>query len=198
MKRAQKQRAPESTTWCWLRSQWSSGKEVEHWSVGDCLEDALLEFPTDKWTATWVMWEEVLNFVGSLVSLDGNVSCAAAQRTAHWRRLKILQAAVWQSFWCSSSTSLKDQRRGCDLECSIGGDVGISTTTAGNGGRPVVGLLHRPGNGWIVKSNTSLISGNLKTVFSMQGHGTRMNYKEPCARALRGRKLAQWRWIHAQ
>ena len=76
-----------------------------------------------------VLWEEVLEFVGSKVCLDGNPRYAIAHRTAQantclakrrpvlrssWLprmlRLNIVKAAMWQAFLWSSSvwTSVKE------------------------------------------------------------------------------------------
>ena len=78
-----------------------------------------------------VLWEEVLEFVGSKVCLDGNVRHAIAHRTAqankcltNWRpvlrsswlprllRLNVEKTTMWQAFFWSASvwTTIKTQR----------------------------------------------------------------------------------------
>ena len=78
-----------------------------------------------------VVWEEVLEFVGSMVCLDGNARHAIAHRTAQankcrakWKlvlnspwlprllRLNIVKTTMWQAFLWSSSvwTTVKAQR----------------------------------------------------------------------------------------
>ena len=78
-----------------------------------------------------VLWEEVLEFVGSKVCLDGNARHAIAHRSAHankclakWRpvrksswlprllRLNIVKTTMWQAFFWSSSvwTTVNAQR----------------------------------------------------------------------------------------
>ena len=78
-----------------------------------------------------VVWEEVLEFVGSMVCLDGNARHAIAHRTAQankcrakWKlvlnspwlprllRLNIVKTTMWQTFLWSSSvwTTVKTQR----------------------------------------------------------------------------------------
>ena len=78
-----------------------------------------------------VVWEEVLEFVGSKVCLDGNARHAIAHRTAQankclakWKlvlnsswvprllRLNIVKTTMWQAFLWSSSvwTTVKAQR----------------------------------------------------------------------------------------
>ena len=89
-----------------------------------------------------VLWEEVLEFVGSKVCLDGNARHAIAHRTAQankcmtkWRpvlrstwlprmmRLNIAKTSMWQAFLWSSSVWDDIEivkRHSCKLECETG------------------------------------------------------------------------------
>ena len=108
-----------------------------------------------------VVWEEVLEFVGSMVCFDRNARHAIAHRTAQankcmakWRpvlssswlprllRLNIVKTTMWQAFFWSSSvwTTVKAQRdKNCELECEDGGERhGWNWTSGGDSGTELV------------------------------------------------------------
>ena len=110
-----------------------------------------------------VLWEEVLEFVGSKVCLDGNARHAIAHRSAQankcmakWRpvpssswlprlsRLNIVKTAMWQAFLWSSSvwTTVKAQRdKIANWSCEDSGELHRREKAAMDGIGPVVETL---------------------------------------------------------
>ena len=110
-----------------------------------------------------VVWEEVLEFVGSMVCLDGNARHAIAHRTAQankcrakWKlvlnspwlfrllRLNIVKTTMWQAF--PLELECLDDGQGtegqnCELERENGGECCWSEKTARNGAGTVVETL---------------------------------------------------------
>ena len=107
-----------------------------------------------------VLWQEVLEFVGSMVCLDGNARHAIAHSSAQankclakWRpvlksswlprmwRLNIVKTTMWQAFlWISSVwTAVKGQN--CKLKCEDGGECCWREEAAVDGAGPVVETL---------------------------------------------------------
>ena len=163
-----------------------------------------------------VVWEEVLEFVGSKVCLDGNARRAIAHRSAQankcmtkWRpvlsslwlprllRLNIVKTTMWQAFlWCSSVwTTVKTQRDKIASwsERMVANVIGVK--------RPPWmeldqwwRLWHRIGHRWIEKGNMNVWTAIRERMLSWAGHVARMDHKEICAKALRCRGLQWWRW----
>ena len=163
-----------------------------------------------------VVWEEVLEFVGSMVCLDGNARHAIAHRTAQankcrakWKlvlnspwlprllRLNIVKTTMWQAFLWSSSvwTTVKAQR---DKIASwsarmVANVVGVKRPPGMELGQ-WWRLWHRTGHRWIEKCNMNVLVAIRDRMLSWAGHVARMDYKEICAKALRCRGLQWWRW----
>ena len=163
-----------------------------------------------------VVWEEVLEFVGSMVCLDGNARHAIAHRTAQankcrakWKlvlnspwlprllRLNIIKTTMWQAFLWSSSvwTTVKAQR---DKIASwsarmVANVVGVKRPP-GMELDQWWRLWHRTGHRWIEKCNMNVLVAIRDRMLSWAGHVARMDYKEICAKALRCRGLQWWRW----
>ena len=154
-----------------------------------------------------VVWEEVLEFVGSKVWLDGNAKHAIAHRSApankcmaKWRpvlksswlsrllRLNIEKTTMWQAFlWRSSVwTTVKAQR---DKIASwsarmVANVVGVKKPPGMELGQ-WWRLWHRTGHRWIEKCNMNVLVAIRDRMLCWAGHVARMDYKEICAKALR-------------
>ena len=162
-----------------------------------------------------VVWEEVLEFVGSMVCLDGNARHAihrtaqANKCRAKWKlvlnspwlprlpRLNIVKTTMWQAFLWSSSvwTTVKAQR---DKIASwsarmVANVVGVKKPPGMELGQ-WWRLWHRTGHRWIEKCNMNVLMAIRDRMLSWAGHVARMDYKEICAKALRCRGLQWWRW----
>ena len=165
-----------------------------------------------------VVWEEVLEFVGSMVCLDGNARHAIAHRTAQankcrakWKlvlnspwlprllRLNILKTTMWQAFLWSSSvwTTVKAQRERDKIASwsarMVANVVGVKRPPGMELGQ-WWRLWHRTGHRWIEKCNMNVLVAIRDRMLSWAGHVARMDYKEICAKALRCRGLQWWRW----
>ena len=163
-----------------------------------------------------VLWEEVLEFVGSMVCLDGNARHAIAHRTAQankcrakWKfvlnspwlprllRLNIVKTTMWQAFFWSSSvwTTVKAQRDkiaswSARMVANVVGVKKPPEMELGQWWR----LWHRTGHRWIEKCNMNVLMAIRDRMLSWAGHVARMDYKEICAKAPRCRGLQWWRW----
>ena len=163
-----------------------------------------------------VSWEEVLEYVGSKVCLDGNARHAIAHRSAQadkclakWRpvlksswlprllRLNIVKTTIWQAFlWRSSVwTTVQAQR---DKIASW--SVRVVANVIGVKRPPWMELdqwwrlWHRTGHRRIEKGNMNVLTAIRERVNSWAGHVARMDHKEICAKTLRCRGLQWWRW----
>ena len=158
-----------------------------------------------------VVCEEVLEFVGSMVCLDGNARHAIAHRSAQankcrakWKlvlsspwlprllRLNIVKTTMWQAFRWSSSvwTTVKAQR---DKIASwsarmVANVVGVKRPPGMKLGQ-WWRLWHRTGHRWIEKCNMNVLVAIRDRMLSWAGHVARMDYKEICAKALKCRGL---------
>ena len=163
-----------------------------------------------------VLREVVLEFVGSMVCLDGNARHAIAHRSAKankcmtkWRpvlssswlprllSLNISKTTMWQAFLWSSSvwTTVKTQR---DKIASW--SASMVANVIGVKRPPWMELdqwwrlWHRTGHRWIEKGNMNVLMAIRERMLSWAGYVARMDHKEICAKALRCRGLQWWRW----
>ena len=148
-----------------------------------------------------VLWEEVLEFVGSKVCLDGNARHAIAHRSAQankclakWRpvlksswlprlmRLNIVKSTMWQAFLWSASvwTTIKAQR-----ETKIASwSARLVANVIGAQKPPWLEMdqwwrqWHRTGHRWIEKCNMNAVSAIRERALSWAGHVARMDYKK--------------------
>ena len=163
-----------------------------------------------------VVWEEVLEFVGSMVCLDRNARHAIAHRTAQatkcrakWKlvlsspwlsrlvRLNIVKTTMWQAFLWSSSvwTTIKSQR---DKIASwsarmVANVIGVKRppgTELGQWWR----LWHRTGHRWIEKCNMNVLVAIRDRMLSWAGHVATAGLQRHLWKALRCRGLQWWRW----
>ena len=163
-----------------------------------------------------VVWEEVLEFVGSMLCLDGNARHAIAHRTAEankcrakWKlvlnspwlprllRLNIVKTTMWQAFLWSSSvwTTVKAQRdKIASWSARMVAHVVVVKIPPGMELGQWWRLWHRTGHRWIEKCNMNVLVAIRDRMLSWAGHVARMDYKEICAKALRCRGLQWWRW----
>ena len=163
-----------------------------------------------------VLWEAVLEFVGSKVCLDGNARHAIAHTTAQankcrakWKlvlnspwlprllRLNIVKTTMWQAFLWSSSvwTTVKAQR---DKIASWSARMVAIVVGVKKPPKMELGqwwrLWHRTGHRWIEKCSMNVLVAIRDRMLSWAGHVARMDYTEICAKALRCRGLQWWRW----
>ena len=115
------------------------GAEKTHWTSHPKIMDTSIEVD-----GLAMLWEEVLEFVGSKVCLDGRVrnaiahrSAQANKRLANWRpvsssswlprklRLSIVNSSMWQAFLWSLkrvNEGERPKRQIFELECENGGE----------------------------------------------------------------------------
>ena len=162
-----------------------------------------------------VLREEVLEFVGSKVCLDGNASYSIAQDCSNQRVFgevetsseffmalkesapEHVKTTVWQAFLWSSSvwTTVTAQRDKIASWCArmVANVVGMKKP-------PLMEMdqwwrpWHRTGHRWIEKCNMNVLSAIRDRVLSCAGHVARIDYSQICAKALRCRGLQWWRW----
>ena len=160
-----------------------------------------------------VVWEEVLEFVGSMVCLDGNARHAIAHRTAQankcrakcklvlnspWLpklfRLNIIKTTMWQAFlWSSNDGQGTGDKIASWSARMVANVVGVKRPPGMELGQ-WWRLWHRNGHRWIEKCNMNVLVAIRDRMLSWAGHVARMDYKEICAKALRCRGLQWWRW----
>ena len=169
-----------------------------------------------------VVWEDVLEFVGSMVCLGGNARHVISHRTAQankcrakWKivlsspwhprllRLNIVKTTMWQAFLWSSSvwTTVKAQR---DKIASWSARMVANVIRVKRPPGMELGqwwrLWHRTGHRWIEKCNMNVLVAIRDRMLSWAGHVARLDYEEICAKALRCAKamrcrgLQWWRW----
>ena len=166
----------------------SVGAQKTHWTSHPKMPDESIVVD-----GTAVLWEEVLEFVGSKVCLDGSARYAIAHRRL---RLDIVKSTVWQALLWSSSvwTTIKAPR---DKIASwsariVANVVGVKKPPLMDG--PVVETVAQNRTSRDREMQHELITAIRERVLGWAEHVARMDYGQSCARALRCRGLQWWRW----
>ena len=147
-----------------------------------------------------VLWEEVLEFVGSKVCLDGNARHAIAHRFCSSQQVYGEVEASSEFFMAPQVVEADDGQgpKRQKLRAGVRGWVGERHRR--EEGRSWMELSqwwrlwHRTGHRWIEKGTVNVLTAVRERMLSWAGHVARMDHKEICAKALRCRGLQWWRW----
>ena len=142
-----------------------------------------------------VLWEEVLEFVGSKVCVWRPVlKYSWLPRMLRLNTVKNFNVAGISLEVERLDDGQGPKRQKCELECENGGKRDWSEKPPGMEMDQWWRLWQRTGHRWIEKSNMNVFTAFRERLLSWAGHVARMDYKEICAKALRCRGLQWWRW----